>query len=1436
MNLVQLDLGIGRMNRRRRADRGGRSPVAARRVALVVAIAGCTTAIGTTGFAATVTWNNTSTDFNTGSDWNTGTVPGAGDTGTFTGPEVANPNLSATDTIQGLAFSTTNSSGYTLSGQALTLTNTGTALAYSGANTSGVNTISAPLILGGATSSTATFSQALGGTLNLSGGVTTTTSSSSGPQGLVLSGGTYNITAPLTLASANTTSTPGNLGVGTAASGTATVLNIASNISAVDLEVGNGTGASSGGAVYQSAGAVTLYDQTVSGGTAGPDKTFVLGGTGSQGSVGYGYYLAAGGSLTAPFMDVGGRTSGTVGVMDVEGGTITALGEINLNRGNTAGVAGYATLNVLGGSVNFDTFGPNPLVSSYTLMQTGYIAGSVTQITVGGGTSVAAINGGNYSASGIDLGQGSGATGAEDVLNINTNGVVAVARLFQTSSTPNGFLNFNGGTLRAVPNNSGGTFMNASSNVKYVTVFSGGGTVDNNGTNITIATPLLAPSGNGVTSVSVASGGLGYIGAPAVVFSGGGGQGATGYAVINSAGTLTNIVVSNPGTGYTSAPTVTLYGGGYTSAATPGTPTYAPDATTGGLTFTGNGITSLTGISTYGGPTTINAGSSLFVTGAVSNTSSISLASGSILGGTGTLSGSFNHTAGTIVGGASLNSPASGSLTFTGPVILNGGTVLSNINASTLNTGTVNQQGYINAAGGLTIGSTSETINLQLTNTVGSGTYVVNLFDYTTLSGSPNFTYISNLGRATFATDLSTPGEINVDISTSGPANLYWNSTSSGAWDVSLPSNASTGTANWYNSVTNAVSKFAQGDSVIFADPGTVVGPHTLPAPLQTNITINTVVTPSSVIVTSNTSNYTFSGSGGIGGIASVTLNGNSTLTLATSNTYTGGTNINGGILNLASNGSIGTASTISFGGGTLQYSASNNTDYSPQFSTASNQAIAIDTNGQSISFAANLTSSGGSLTKLGAGTLTLLGSNTYSGTTTITAGTLYLSSQTSANGGGAIAFNGGTLATPGITLSNPIVVNAAGGTLNNSNVSVFTGSITGSGTLYTSSAQPDVFIGSGFTPGNNSSSASFTGTIVSNYQLNITDVSASPYANYVAAAPGTNTIIFGDALIAPSGPVQMGSLSGVAGSSLRDGNNAAIGPVTYQIGSLNTNTTFAGSILNTYNGASGNITTITKVGTGNLTLTGSNSYTGGTNVGAGILTFAAVNAYPAQTALSIAQGAQVTLANHGTNSDFIPVISSLSNSGTIDLTNNGLDIQNGSISTVNSQVQAAYNSGAWNGTNASSGVITSSLAASDTTHLTAVGVATNLTTFEGLSVSSSDVLVKYTYYGDANLDGAVDGSDYSMIDNGYLNGLTGWQNGDFNYDGVVDGSDYTLIDNSFNMQGAQIAATTASLTSLISGSPAVSAVPEPASLGLLGIGAIGLLGRRGRASRRRRS
>jgi hypothetical protein len=195
-----------------------------------------------------------------------------------------------------------------------------------------------------------------------------------------------------------------------------------------------------------------------------------------------------------------------------------------------------------------------------------------------------------------------------------------------------------------------------------------------------------------------------------------------------------------------------------------------------------------------------------------------------------------------------------------------------------------------------------------------------------------------------------------------------------------------------------------------------------------------------------------------------------------------------------------------------------------------------------------------------------------------------------------------------------------------------------------------------------------------------------------------------------------------------------------------------------------------------------------------------------------------------------------VSGTGKLDLGNNDAIVKGGNLAALNGLVKIGYAGGAWNGSG-----ISSSSAASDSGHLTAVGViqnsvdgtptgaalygsGTSLGLFDGISPASADVLVKYTYYGDTNLDGKVDGSDYAKIDYAYAHpALTGWANGDFNYDGVVDGSDYALIDNAFNSQGAVL---TASIAAQVSGT---SAVPEPASLGLLAVTIGGLLGRRRR-------
>jgi autotransporter-associated beta strand protein len=151
--------------------------------------------------------------------------------------------------------------------------------------------------------------------------------------------------------------------------------------------------------------------------------------------------------------------------------------------------------------------------------------------------------------------------------------------------------------------------------------------------------------------------------------------------------------------------------------------------------------------------------------------------------------------------------------------------------------------------------------------------------------------------------------------------------------------------------------------------------------------------------------------------------NGSGTLVLTANNTYTGGTALNGGTLALGSSGAIGSVGTISFGGGTLQFSTSNTTDYSARFSTAAGQAYSFDTNGESVTLATALTSSGGSLAKLGAGTLSLTGANTYTGKTSVSGGTLEFATIGNVGGGAS------NLGAP-TTVANGTIALSGGGTL----------------------------------------------------------------------------------------------------------------------------------------------------------------------------------------------------------------------------------------------------------------------------------------------------------------------------------------------------------------------------------------------------------------------
>jgi autotransporter-associated beta strand protein len=212
-------------------------------------------------------------------------------------------------------------------------------------------------------------------------------------------------------------------------------------------------------------------------------------------------------------------------------------------------------------------------------------------------------------------------------------------------------------------------------------IYSGGATINNNGFAITIAQPLLAPTGNGVNGIASFTGGAGYIAPPIVTVTNGVGDttgvGATAIAQINPlTGVVANIVITSPGVNYTATPTFILSGGG---ATTPATITGAvPTAnTSGGLTTTGSGILTLSGANTYTGNTTVNGGTLVLNQATLATNSTVTVASGAVLqlgfsvtnrvaslvlNGVSQAPGVYNSTTGSpyITGSGSLLVPAAG--------------------------------------------------------------------------------------------------------------------------------------------------------------------------------------------------------------------------------------------------------------------------------------------------------------------------------------------------------------------------------------------------------------------------------------------------------------------------------------------------------------------------------------------------------------------------------------------------------------------------------------------------------------------------------------------------------------------------------------------------------------------------------------------------------
>ena len=306
----------------------------------------------------------------------------------------------------------------------------------------------------------------------------------------------------------------------------------------------------------------------------------------------------------------------------------------------------------------------------------------------------------------------------------------------------------------------------------------------------------------------------------------------------------------------------------------------------------GTGTLTLSGVSTHTGTTTVSAGS-LSVTGSFSN-SPVTVVSGANLRGSGFLGGGVTVQSGGNVFPGIANGQA-GTLTVSNGLTLAAPNLYFDLSSSPSG---ANDQ-IVMQGGSLAMSGVNNYIFYPINGFYGAGTYDLIEGATTSTAWSGVTQNLPTNTRQTFnlfrASAGSNPSYVRLTV-TGNAGSLVWQGTNGSNWDLA--------TTNWLNG--SVADQFYNLDLVQFDDTST-----------NGNVNLVGTLQPATVLVTNNLLNYTIGG-GVLAGFTSLTKNGSGTLTLNSSNSFSGGTIVNGGILQFINNYYAGGAGAISLNGGTL--------------------------------------------------------------------------------------------------------------------------------------------------------------------------------------------------------------------------------------------------------------------------------------------------------------------------------------------------------------------------------------------------------------------------------------------------------------------------------------------------------------------------------------